>query len=95
MNIEVAAKQTLDNRGSNCAAGFVKLLDIMEDLAPGEALTILSTDPAAKRELSDWVKRAGHTLLQAEKSGPLWKREYHFLIQKGAEKPDSIEGETK
>ena len=72
--------QTLDNRGSNCAAGFIKLLEMMESLAPSETLTILSTDPAAQRELKEWADRAGHTILKAEKTGPLWKRKYHFLI---------------
>jgi tRNA 2-thiouridine synthesizing protein A len=83
MDSEATTKQVLDNRGSNCAAGFVKLLEMMERLAPGETVTILSTDPAAQRELKDWTARTGHTLLKAEKTGPLWKREYHFVIQKG------------
>ncbi|MCB0009926.1 MAG: hypothetical protein KDE04_25850 [Anaerolineales bacterium] len=43
----VAATQTLDNRGSDCAAGFVKLLEIMDTLAAGETLRILSTDPTS------------------------------------------------
>lgn len=74
--------QTLDNRGSDCAAGFVRLLEMMETLSAGETLRILSTDPASQRELREWVNRAGHTLLEAKKSGPLWNREYHYLIQK-------------
>ncbi|MCA9900957.1 MAG: sulfurtransferase TusA family protein [Ardenticatenaceae bacterium] len=76
------ATKTLDNRGSDCAAGFVKLLEIMETLAVGETLRILSTDAAAQRELQAWTARAGHTLLEAVKSGPFWRREYHFLIHK-------------
>jgi tRNA 2-thiouridine synthesizing protein A len=78
----VAATQTLDNRGSNCTAGFVKLLKIMDTLSSGETLRILSTDPASQRELREWTERAGHTLLEATKSGPFWRREYHYLIRK-------------
>lgn len=77
-----ATAQILDNRGSNCATGFVRLLEMMESLTPGETLAILSTDPASQRELSDWAARAGHTILRAEKTGPFWKREYHYLIRK-------------
>lgn len=84
MNVTTATKHVLDNRGSNCAAGFVKLLEMMEGLEPGETLEILSTDPVSQRELKDWTGRSGHTLLKAEKTGPLWKREYHFLIRKEA-----------
>lgn len=74
--------KTLDNRGSDCAAGFVKLLEMMEALAPGETLRILSTDPASKRELREWADRAGHTILETKRSGPIWSREYHYLIRK-------------
>ncbi|MCZ7666852.1 MAG: hypothetical protein M5U34_06290 [Chloroflexi bacterium] len=30
------ATQTLDNRGNDCAAGFVRLLEMMDTLAPGK-----------------------------------------------------------
>lgn len=79
------ATQTLDNRGSDCAAGFIKLLEIMDTFAVGETLRILSTDPASQRELREWAERAGHTLLEAEKSGLFWHREYHYLIRKKEE----------
>ncbi|OQA46085.1 MAG: sulfur transfer protein SirA [Chloroflexi bacterium ADurb.Bin325] len=78
------AAKTLDNRGSNCAAGFVQLLEMMESLAAGETLAILSTDPASQRELREWAARSGNTLLQAEAHGPFWRREYHYLVRKEA-----------
>lgn len=95
MDGQIFTKHILDNRGSNCAAGFVRLLEMMDELAPGEALTILSTDAAAQRELNEWVGRAGHVILKAEKTGPLWKREYRFLIQKGPDTQHSIEGDSR
>ncbi len=79
-----APAKTLDNRGSNCAAGFVQLLELMESLAPGETLAVLSTDAASQRELREWSIRSGHTLLQAGASGPFWRREYRYLIRKEA-----------
>lgn len=81
-NTILTATQTLDNRGSDCAAGFVSLLEIMDTLRPGETLRILSTDPASQRELREWADRSGHTILNTEKSGPFWHREYHYLIRK-------------
>ncbi len=76
--------KTLDNRGSDCASGFVQLLEMMESLAPGETLAILSTDAASQRELREWAGRSGNDLLQAETSGPFWRREYHYLVRKAA-----------
>lgn len=78
----LAATKTLDNRGSDCAAGFVSLLEIMDTLVSGETLRILSTDPASQRELREWADRAGHTILNIEKTGPFWHREFHYLIRK-------------
>ena len=95
MDITPATITTLDNRGHNCAAGFVRLLEIMDGLVPGETLTILSTDPASQRELTEWAAHAGHTLLKAEKTGPLWKREYHYLIRKEANLSNIVEGESR
>ena len=95
MDTNFITQQVLDNRGSNCAAGFVRLLEIMDGLASGETLNILSTDAAAQRELKEWTERAGHTLLQVEKIGPLWKREYHFLIQKGTNPTNSTQGDSR
>ncbi len=94
MDIIPAITTTLDNRGSNCAAGFVRLLEIMDELTPGDTLTILSTDPASRRELTEWAARAGHTLLKSEKTGSPWKREYHYLIRKEATLSHIVEGES-
>ena len=88
MNNTPSTNKILDNRGNNCTTGFVKLLEIMEVLTPGESLEILSTDVASQQELADWATRAGHTILRKEKTGPFWRREYHYLIQKG--QPNSI-----
>lgn len=77
-----AAARTLDNRGSNCAAGFAQLLDMMQTLASGETLAILSTDPASQKELAEWAKRSGNALLEAKVVGPFWRREYHYLVRK-------------
>jgi len=75
--------RTLDNRGSDCASGFVKLLEEMDQIQPGGLIAIRSTDPASKRELREWVGRAGHTMVDARTVGPFWKREYRYLIRKG------------
>lgn len=79
---ELAIAHILDNRGSDCASGFVKLLDAMNSLAGGELLQVLSTDPASRRELRDWSVRSGNTILESSTSGPFWRREYRYLIRK-------------
>jgi len=77
------AIETLDNRGSDCATGFLKLLEIFDQLSEEDTLRILSTDPVSRRELGDWANRAGHEILETETTGPFWRREFHYLIRKG------------
>ncbi|RIK18011.1 MAG: SirA family protein [Anaerolineae bacterium] len=80
---ELTPTKTLDNRGGDCASGFVQLLEVMDSVPAGGVLEVLSTDPASRRELRDWTQRAGHDLLDASTTGPFWRREFRFLIRKG------------
>ena len=54
---------TLDNRGSDCASGFVRLLELVDSLAPGEILQVLSTDRVSRRDRDG--RRALNTLLES------------------------------
>jgi len=81
----LVADMTLDNRDGDCASGFVKLLEAMDQLQPGQLMAILSRDPASQRELREWTARAGHDLLEARTTGPFWRREFHYLIRKGGQ----------
>ncbi len=80
---DLSPAKTLDNRGGDCASGFVTLLETMDTIQPGELLAVISTDPASQRELRDWTQRAGHALLDARTTGPFWRRQYRYLIRKG------------
>lgn len=82
---ELTPTTTLDNRGGDCASGFVELLQVMASVPAGGVLEVLSTDPASRRELRDWTRRAGHELLDVRTTGPFWRREFRYLIRKGAE----------
>jgi TusA-related sulfurtransferase len=62
---------------------FVTLLETMDAIPPGGLLAVISTDPASQQELRDWTRRAGHDLLNVRATGPLWRREYRYLIRKG------------
>lgn len=80
---ETVIARTLDNRGGDCATGFVKLLEAMETIQPGEILEVISTDPASQNELRDWAARSGNTIAEKFIAGPMWRREFRYLIQKG------------
>lgn len=89
MDVSTDISAVLDNRSSNCVAGFARLLEMIDALAPGDTLLILSTDPASQRELADWSARSGHTIVKSDKMGRFWNREYHYLIRKATATPNS------
>lgn len=41
----------------------------MEKMQVGEILTVLADDPAAEDDISRWVRRNGHELLDMKKNG--------------------------
>jgi len=50
----------------------------MDKLAIGQILEVLADDPAAEEDIKAWAKRAGHKILEIEKTGEGMR----FLIQK-------------
>ena len=78
----------LDNRGKACA-GFVRVQRILDELAPGETLEMLSTDRISWWELPAWLEMNGHTLVEREQSGRLWWRSYRYLIRRGGAKQET------
>lgn len=60
----------VDARGLRCPLPLVKAKLAMEELAPGEELVVLATDPEAAIDLAAWAADAGHTL--RERAGEEW-----------------------
>jgi len=55
---------TVDARGLNCPLPLVMAKLALEDLAPGETLTVLATDPEAPIDLAAWAADQGHEYAQ-------------------------------
>ncbi|PKM05052.1 MAG: sulfurtransferase TusA [Gammaproteobacteria bacterium HGW-Gammaproteobacteria-6] len=73
------AKQ-LDTRGLMCPEPVMLLHNAVRDLAVGENLEVLATDPATQRDIPRFCTFLGHQLLSAsEEAG-----EYRYLICKKA-----------
>jgi tRNA 2-thiouridine synthesizing protein A len=52
---------TVDARGLKCPLPLVKTKLALEELAPGEKVRVLATDPEAPIDLAAWATVAGHT----------------------------------
>jgi tRNA 2-thiouridine synthesizing protein A len=71
-------QRTLDCRGDACPLPLLKTKKAMAELASGEILEIVGTDPGSKNDLPSWASRTGNTYLGVEEEGDLFR----FYLQK-------------
>jgi len=64
--------------GTECAAVFVKLNELMSLIEVGEVVHILSDDWTAPMEMERWPAETSHSVVDARKEGNL----YHSLVRK-------------
>jgi len=62
--------KTVDAKGQVCPMPIVTLAKGFKDLAPGQILALLATDPGAKKDVAAWAEKTGNILLEmGEESG--------------------------
>lgn len=70
--------KTLDLKGLSCPLPIVKTAQAVKDLASGDLIEALATDPGAVADFNAWCKSTGNELLeQGEADGV-----YRFVIKK-------------
>jgi len=65
--------RTLDARGDVCPLPLLKTKKTMAEMAQGEILEVLGTDPGSKNDLPSWAARTGNLYLGAEEEGNLFR----------------------
>ncbi len=58
----------LDATGLFCPEPVFRTKIEIEKMQTGDVLTVLADDPAAEEDISRWVKRNGHELLDLKKT---------------------------
>lgn len=71
---------TLDARGLFCPEPVMLLHRKIRELAPGEELLVLATDPSTERDIVKFCTFLQHDLLEQSRQGD----EYHYRIRKGS-----------
>ncbi len=70
---------TLDTSGLQCPLPVLKAKKAMKEMAPGDRITVISTDPGSVKDFEAFCEATGDTLLEStEQDGA-----YTFLIEKG------------
>lgn len=70
----------LDATGLNCPMPLLKAKKALNDLAPGERLQVVATDPGSVRDFKVFSQQSGHALLESRQQ----EDRYYYLLQKKA-----------
>lgn len=68
----------LDTRGLYCPEPVMLMHNQVRDMAPGAVLEVLATDPATQRDIPNFCRFLGHTLLE---QSPPDAETFRYLIR--------------
>ena len=68
----------VDARGLNCPMPILKAKKGLRDLAAGQVLHVVATDPGSANDFPLLCKQSGNELIETSEEGG----EYHFYIRK-------------
>ena len=68
----------LDARGLNCPLPILRAKKALTDLATGQVLKILATDPGSVKDFQAFSKQTGHALLSSDTANS----EFIFFLRK-------------
>jgi TusA-related sulfurtransferase len=70
------ADKELDTRGLNCPLPILKAKKALADMASGEVLKVMATDPGSVRDFQAFARQTGNDLVQQDNVGQEF---VHFL----------------
>ncbi|MAG66545.1 MAG: sulfurtransferase TusA [Pseudomonadales bacterium] len=73
-----SAATTLDTRGLTCPEPVMMLHNAVRDVAAGELVQVLASDPSTQRDIPRFCSFLGHELLEQHESDGI----FHYLIRK-------------
>ena len=62
-------QKELDTRGLNCPLPILKAKKALADLASGDLLRVVSTDPGSVRDFQAFARQTGNELVEQETAG--------------------------
>ena len=74
----VVIAETLDLKGLACPLPVVRTAKALKELASGQLVEILATDPGSPRDFAAWARSTGNDLLESSQLGTV----YRFVIRK-------------
>lgn len=78
MNTDIAVNDTLDTSGLLCPEPVMMLHNKIRDMATGDVVEVIATDPSTTRDVPKFCTFLNHSLLHQEER----EKTYHYFIQK-------------
>lgn len=72
------AATKLDARGLNCPLPILRTKKAIKELASGQVLEVIATDPGSVKDMAAFCEQTGNPLVSSEQTGDA----YVFLIEK-------------
>jgi TusA-related sulfurtransferase len=69
---------SLNLKGMSCPMPIIKTAKAMMELAPGELLEVLSTDPGSVPDFKAWSRATGNPLVETSQEAGV----FHFVLRK-------------
>lgn len=76
--MSTAIAKKLDLKGLSCPLPIVRTAQAIRELAPGELVEVLATDPGSVPDFTAWCASTGNELVERGEEGGV----YRFLIRK-------------
>ena len=76
MSITIA--RSLDLKGLSCPMPIIKTAKAMKELAAGELLEVLATDPGSVPDFKAWARTTGNPLVETSEEGGVFR----FVLRK-------------
>ena len=68
----------LDTSGLSCPLPVLKAKKTLNDMASGQVLKIIATDPGSVKDMQSFSRQTGHSLLSSTEEG----KSFIFLLKK-------------
>lgn len=69
----------VDARGLNCPLPILRAKKALSEIASGQTVRVLATDPGAVKDFEAFARQTGNTLLSQQETGD---NEFEFFLQR-------------
>lgn len=59
--------RTVDARGSFCPGPLMELIRAIRESAPGQVISVYSSDSGSRVDIPKWIEKAGHRLVTIDR----------------------------